>query len=1537
MRRALLIGIQQYGAGYSTAIGPAVARDLSSFERLMTELGVAVSKRLGADGQTVGYADIKRAVAELLTQALPDDDVFVYFSGHGRYHGGVTYLVPSEADPRLPEPESYLVPVRFDAEIRATKARSVTVLIDACRNGDPDVVQHLAPIEGPATSFLFAARPTEVARTLPGSSAASVFTRALIDIVPSLPTDIRLDRARRLLQERVDALCAAHGFDPQIMDVVANLDEAVSPFPLFAQAPVVTAKDRWSRQLRSSRVAPLFAVGDDLPVVARQGPPQDLLVLMDRLEHDAPDLDGGPTATPWAEPTLIERLTRAMEHLVLPGLSTEFEQRALIGLVGAVEAGIRQAEAEMIAEEREPQSMMAIMAAEPALRRRIQQQSTTLRLWVVHLAAVRECILGRAGDLRSKVSEVIREIAPGLDVPAHKRATEYLLACARTAFDSASSMDEIGKPLELDPFQRELLLDGRSISAVLQLVWWLSLDSRLFPPESGIHLVDDTVAVTEALGSLHHAKWTPLGNLLDLYLFTRSAALDRALREHSRAITDLLLLHTQPGAPLEGTTIPRAAATSRLRADEDEYSLPHVTFEVSASETQALLMGTNLYGDASLAIRELYQNAVDACHYRERRIRHVSGGGLAGWMPSITFRVGADKDGPYIDCIDNGVGMSDHELREAFAKVGRRFRDLPEFLEERAEWTESGEPDFQPISQFGIGVLSYFMIAENLELWTTRTDRRLRLGTPLHVRVHSGGGLFQVKAEENVVPPNGGTLVRLRLRPDMKGFDTRKALQAVVRAPTIPVTFQDLTDGTRDQTWVAGRLYDEFGAGVEPCLARPEHRVFFHRGPGEILVNGIPADDDSGSGLVPAGCTMSLDGRAHPELSIDRRRLLSYNEEYVRQHLRSAAHEVGGWSDATVNWLLELFDTDLEAAIAAYNELAGSSLVLCGELPPERPATDPPDPRPEQPGSLPEVRIVPGEDGIFPDDPTILGTGTATSVLGQARVPALTGRRRPGRPSDRPTGLPLFDHRLASLLATPWAYGYAKYNESDKARYSRSGYARYTIERWDANYDESRRRLGEKIRYRSRRINSVGGLRRLAEGLGVTLGSVAAYAWAVAAIDDPQPLWLPRTAAWLTPRRDRHLWEVIGSHPLRDTIVLTRAMRVRRRDAVEAAFSGNAEAAMLALDRLSDQRSDVRIESGMLPFDRLFPTSDTVPDGLSREALVAVSKYRDRDRPYFRHTVPALNVAFALYEHRQERPTPARTPEAVVAELTEAGFRLLPSAPRWDQLLEAIEIWPGIATTNTTDDNGLIEFVESLDELGEIVELVSADVLQQCMAALALGGVGTKTTKALSEVSLPSTAMFRRHAKTLTANFHHMDLGVYELVAIADVDGTTYGEAIGELRRYASVARSWNLSRTPPERLALQRPTAVIREYFLEQDDAWRSAKPVAAQWALRATRQSAIQGHSMAEIADQVTPLLALEGHDASALERVAAIITRQIAFDDLLVLATQQFTPPLDDAKEIVAACTPFAVDASSLGERAEAWLLAGPLRMNDCWPPD
>jgi hypothetical protein len=136
---------------------------------------------------------------------------------------------------------------------------------------------------------------------------------------------------------------------------------------------------------------------------------------------------------------------------------------------------------------------------------------------------------------------------------------------------------------------------------------------------------------------------------------------------------------------------------------------------------------------------------------------------------------------------DNGVGMDESVLSRFFFRIGTSYYTSAEF--ERLS-RNSPEP-FVPISRFGIGILSVFMIGDKLEVRTRnafslRGDTRFRT-----IRVEGRFGLAFVTED-----PTGlqGTTVRVRLSqrsaPAARLFLSQAAsyLRDAVRRPAVPVS-----------------------------------------------------------------------------------------------------------------------------------------------------------------------------------------------------------------------------------------------------------------------------------------------------------------------------------------------------------------------------------------------------------------------------------------------------------------------------------------------------------------------------------------------------------------------------------------------------------------------------------------------------------------------------------------------------------------------------------------------------------------------------
>ena len=158
--------------------------------------------------------------------------------------------------------------------------------------------------------------------------------------------------------------------------------------------------------------------------------------------------------------------------------------------------------------------------------------------------------------------------------------------------------------------------------------------------------------------------------------------------------------------------MPKSVDRSNLKHDKKLFTpVPNLKFTLEQNRILDLLMGAELYSDEYACLRELYQNSLDACRCQiaSDKSRGTESKG------KIEFGLGTDKDGnKYVYCLDNGKGMSRHIIENYLLRVGSSYYKSPEFYQSQAETGNA----FTPTSQFGIGILSCFMIGDRLEITT---------------------------------------------------------------------------------------------------------------------------------------------------------------------------------------------------------------------------------------------------------------------------------------------------------------------------------------------------------------------------------------------------------------------------------------------------------------------------------------------------------------------------------------------------------------------------------------------------------------------------------------------------------------------------------------------------------------------------------------------------------------------------------------------------------------------------------------------------
>jgi hypothetical protein len=329
-----------------------------------------------------------------------------------------------------------------------------------------------------------------------------------------------------------------------------------------------------------------------------------------------------------------------------------------------------------------------------------------------------------------------RRVCDILGAPRLLRLARLMFA----GFDDVT-LDAAGGSRFLDPqvstgeFATQLTINEVRLAHLLNIGSRLALDPRRMPAVLAEHVgTDDTLSANWLRSQLADAEWHERlsdravsgqdGRWLDLKLDCANDAMDAALLAVVDALESYrtrLLQRQDEHADAMRDLLPAGFTANRLNAGPSGWrpTRPPLRFELDRTRIIGLLMGQQLYGETWPALRELYQNALDDCRYRRAAERLAAHDGRTrtgrAYEGRIVIRFGADADRRYVECVDNGIGMADRHVRRLFACAGQRFTDSHEFHIDRARWDEAGIKFF-PNSRFGIGVLSYFMLAED---WTS--------------------------------------------------------------------------------------------------------------------------------------------------------------------------------------------------------------------------------------------------------------------------------------------------------------------------------------------------------------------------------------------------------------------------------------------------------------------------------------------------------------------------------------------------------------------------------------------------------------------------------------------------------------------------------------------------------------------------------------------------------------------------------------------------------------------------------------------------
>jgi hypothetical protein len=193
---------------------------------------------------------------------------------------------------------------------------------------------------------------------------------------------------------------------------------------------------------------------------------------------------------------------------------------------------------------------------------------------------------------------------------------------------------------------------------------------------------------------------------------------------------------------------------------------------VDTASALQLFVGNTLYNDRRVFLRELIQNAVDACNLRRMY--------ETGYEPSI--QVAFNHDISQITIRDNGIGMSKQWIEKYFLNIGLSFYQSDEI----SRVNRDANIRFSFISQFGIGFLSSFLVARQVSIKTRRA------GSPgFMITINRLDDYFDVRLIDEEIPIGTEVAVHLKdnTRQYCRSLEYLGYLKTNVRFLPITVTF----------------------------------------------------------------------------------------------------------------------------------------------------------------------------------------------------------------------------------------------------------------------------------------------------------------------------------------------------------------------------------------------------------------------------------------------------------------------------------------------------------------------------------------------------------------------------------------------------------------------------------------------------------------------------------------------------------------------------------------------------------------------------
>lgn len=235
----------------------------------------------------------------------------------------------------------------------------------------------------------------------------------------------------------------------------------------------------------------------------------------------------------------------------------------------------------------------------------------------------------------------------------------------------------------------------------------------------------------------------------------------------------------------------------RERIITKNFSAEKLRFELDKDNILKLLIGHTLYSDANVVLRELAQNAIDAGRLMDSKEKESS-----RFEPRV--EIDWNSKDRILKVSDNGVGMNEDVIRNYLFKVGVSCYRSDSFKKEN--------PDFHSISRFGIGILTCFMVSDEIDITTRHYVEKV--AHLIKIRNLEGEFILRHDASlDDIIEEKHGTTFKLKLRDDAVVDDFEKHLKNWIIIPRCKVVLT--IDGNRCE--IGYRSIDD---AMKSCLSK---------------------------------------------------------------------------------------------------------------------------------------------------------------------------------------------------------------------------------------------------------------------------------------------------------------------------------------------------------------------------------------------------------------------------------------------------------------------------------------------------------------------------------------------------------------------------------------------------------------------------------------------------------------------------------------------------------------------------------------------